>query len=258
MLAAMTDRHSPGALGDGLAVAAARENAEWCHAVCAGHGLTGTFAGRVWRSSRRTPRFYPDAVTLDPSATADDALTGIDLSAGASVKDSFDALDLTGAGFRRLFTARWLWREAGPSAAETAERPSSLPWRQVTDATALRAWKRAWARDDPEADDPEAVDVLPLTLLCRDDVQFHAAYDGPEVVAGAVLHRGSTCVGISNVFDHTGDLARTWSDCARRASAVAGDRPLVGYQREVGLSAARGAGFTVVGPLTVWLLDRAG
>ena len=160
MLAGMTDRHSPGALEDGLAVAAARENAEWCQAVCAGHGLTGTFAGRVWCSGRRTPRFHPDAVTLDPSATADDALTGIDLSPGASVKDSFAALDLTGAGFRRLFTARWLWREARP-AAETAQRPSHFSWARVTDASALRAWKRAWARDDPEADDPRPSTSFP-------------------------------------------------------------------------------------------------
>ena len=258
MLTAMTDRHSPGQLGDGRAVAAARENAEWCHAVCAVHGLTGTFAGRVWRSSRRTPRFYPDAVTLDPSATAAEALTGIDLSPGASVKDSFAALDLSGAGFRRLFTARWLWREPHPFAAGAADQPSRLPWEHVTDASALLAWKRAWARDDPDADDPEAVDVLPVALLRRDDMQVHAAYDGPEVVAGAVLHRGSTGLGISNVFDHTGDLACTWSDCARRASAVAGDLPLVGYQRDEGLSAAMGAGFTEIGPLTVWLLDRAG
>jgi len=256
MLAAMTDRHSPGPLVDGRAVAATRENAEWCHVVCAEHGLTGTFAGRVWRSGRRTPRFYPDAVTLDPSATADDALTGIDLSAGASVKDSFAALDLTGAGFRRLFTARWLWREPQPSAAEAAERPSRPSWARVTDASALRAWKRAWASDGPEADDPEGVDVLPMALLRRDDVHFHAAYDGPEIVGGAVLHRGSTCLGISNVFDRTGDLECTWSGCFRQASAVAGGLPLVGYERGEGLPAALGAGFTEVGPLTVWLLDR--
>jgi hypothetical protein len=272
----MTDPHIPGPLGSGRAAAAAWENAEWCHAVCAGHGLAGTFAGRVWRSSRRTPRFYPDAVTLDPSATAEDALTGIDLSPGASVKDSFAALDLTDAGFRCLFTARWLWRQARPSATEAVEPPSRLPWRQVTDATALLVWQRTWARDDPEGDaaqgganqrdanqgdatagdDSEVADVLPLTLLDRDDVQFHAAYDGLEMVAGAVLHLGSAAVGISNVFDRTGDLARTWSNCARQASAVAGDRPLVGYERGEGLSAAVGAGFTEVGTLAVWLLDQ--
>jgi hypothetical protein len=66
----MTDHQIPVPSGDTHAAAAARENAEWCHAVCASHGPTGTSAGRVWRSSRWTPRFYPDAVTLDPSATA--------------------------------------------------------------------------------------------------------------------------------------------------------------------------------------------
>src|SRR4051794_1850107 len=45
------------------------ENAAWCDLVCAGE-----FRPRAWTSPRRTPEYYPDAVTLTPDATAADVL----------------------------------------------------------------------------------------------------------------------------------------------------------------------------------------
>ena len=45
--------------------AAARNNAELCDLVSRAHGIDGAFASDAWTSPRRTPPFYPDAVTLE-------------------------------------------------------------------------------------------------------------------------------------------------------------------------------------------------
>ncbi|AUI63417.1 hypothetical protein [Amycolatopsis sp. BJA-103] len=87
---------------------AARVNARWCDTVCRAHGFAGTFTPHVWKSARRTPPLYPDAVTLTPDATAPEVLEGIDTSPGCSVKDSLGCLDLSQAGFAVLFEATWI------------------------------------------------------------------------------------------------------------------------------------------------------
>ncbi|WP_206787877.1 hypothetical protein [Amycolatopsis sp. MtRt-6] len=97
--------------------AAAAENAAWCALVSGG----GNWGSRAWTSRFRTPEYYPDAVTLDPAATAADVLPYVDLSAGCSVKDSFATLDLP--GFAVLFEATWL--ACGPGVPQPG-------WRRVT------------------------------------------------------------------------------------------------------------------------------
>jgi hypothetical protein len=87
---------------------AALNNAEWCDAVCRSHGLPTRFAGDVWVCLRRSPMFYPDAVTLAPAVAPADVLRDIDTSAGCSVKDSFATLDLAPHGFEVLFEAEWI------------------------------------------------------------------------------------------------------------------------------------------------------
>ncbi|HEX2145216.1 MAG TPA: hypothetical protein VHG10_11975 [Glycomyces sp.] len=89
-----------------LVLAAARNNAEWCAAMCRSHGLASVFGPQDWTAAVRTPLFYPDAVTLVPTADAAMLVDRIDTSApGASVKDSFADFDLTGSGFGVLFEA---------------------------------------------------------------------------------------------------------------------------------------------------------
>ncbi|MEV6829859.1 hypothetical protein [Amycolatopsis sp. NPDC051102] len=98
--------------------AAVAENAAWCALVGGG----GRWGPRAWTSASRTPAFYPDAVTLDPAATAADVLPFVDGSAGCSVKDSFATLDLP--GFSVLFEATWI--ACGPGVPEPG-------WRRVTE-----------------------------------------------------------------------------------------------------------------------------
>ena len=94
-------------------------NARWCDAVCRAQGLPTRFSDRVWVALRRLADFYPDAVTLSPSASPDEVLRDIDTSPGCSVKDSFASLDLSSYGFEVLFDAEWIHRPAAPP----TERP---------------------------------------------------------------------------------------------------------------------------------------
>ncbi|MFY1655555.1 hypothetical protein ACN27J_32305 [Solwaraspora sp. WMMB762] len=94
--------------------AAACNNAGWCAAVSRSHGCPDTVDDAAWCSARRTPPYYPDAVTLRPDATPADILDRIDTtSPGCSVKDSFATLDLTPDGFVELFGDSGDGRPAG-------------------------------------------------------------------------------------------------------------------------------------------------
>jgi hypothetical protein len=93
-----------------LARAAARNNAEWCHAFSRTHGVAGSFHAAFWSSRVRTPPYYPDAVTLRPNIAVEDLLSAIDVGEGCTVKDSF-CLDLGAAAFRPLFRAEWVVRQ---------------------------------------------------------------------------------------------------------------------------------------------------
>jgi hypothetical protein len=84
--------------------AAALANAKWCSAQ---GGVRGRFTDTFWYAPRRTNEFYPDAVTLHPHAHVDDMLARIDVSPGASIKDSFATLNLTPHGLEVLFDAKW-------------------------------------------------------------------------------------------------------------------------------------------------------
>ncbi|MEU3687622.1 hypothetical protein [Streptomyces narbonensis] len=226
-----------------MIIDAVRNNAEWCEAMCRAHGHPGTFGPRAWTNDRRTPLYYPDAVTLTEDADVEDVLAGIDCSTpGASVKDSFGRLDLAAEGFRLLFEARWIARPAGlPVPAATGD------WRPVRTPEELTAWALAWSGDD--ADDAALFRPGLLADPAVTIVAGHAA-DG-RIIGGAVLSDSGPVTGLSNLFATGGtDPSVTWAGALACAPA---DRPLVGYESGDDLPPALAAGFTAVGPLRVWL-----
>lgn len=227
---------------DPLVLEAARENAVWVDAFCRSHGLEGAWHDGWWASARRTPDFYPDAVTLVPSVDVEALLAGVDARVGCSVKDSFADLDLAAHGFTRLFDARWV-RRPGDAPAPASDRRT---W-QVVDATLLPAWEDAWSTPEPGAQ------RFRPALLAEPGVRLVAAVDAGEVVAGAVLHRAGDVVGVSNLFDRDDDPERAWTGTVRAAADLFPGLPLCGYEQEDTLPAARAVDFTVLGPLTVWL-----
>ena len=181
----------------------------------------------MWTARGAPPPYYPDVITLAPGVPP----AAVDAAArpGAAVKDSYADVPL-GAGYRKLFGAAWI---AHPPVA--GDRG---PWSVVESAEELLRWRERHG----------AADALVPGLLRDPDVAVLARHDDDRVTAGAIAHRGADVTGLSNVFG-----LDPWDGLAAAAAASFGARPLVGYERGIELPAAVAAGFSVTGPLRVWL-----
>jgi len=209
--------------------AAIANNVAWCEIVCRMHGLEGRSVTGVWAVDQRPPAYYPDAITLSPSATPTEVLAIIDSSPGCAVKDSFASLDLEPHGFRVLFDALWFVVDSVQPRDE-----GDLAWEAVVDADDLVAWVGGWSgryEDDPPFD---------VALLEEEGVTFLAARRGGEVV------------GISNVFATGADVDATWSGALRQLERRWPGRPIVGYEHGSALDAAHAHGAAALGPLRIW------
>jgi hypothetical protein len=232
-----------------LTLAAARNNATWCDVVCRSHGIDGRFASDAWTSPRRTPPFYPDVVTLEPSVIPDGILGRIDMaSAGASVKDSFACLDLASWGFEIVHEADWI---ALGSVTEAGGDPDRA-WTLVRTSDELAAWTGAW--DGPGAPDG----LFRVGLLNVADVLVLAARDEHGVTAGSIVNRTVDVVGVSNVFANDGDLERAWRGCLAEVDRIFPGAPVVGYEAGEELAIARRIGFEPIGPLRIWVAEGEG
>jgi hypothetical protein len=187
----------------------------------------------MWVNAETVPRFYPNAVTL----TAGDAdleeqrstveiLLKSNLPGRWSVKDSFNALDLTRRGFEVLLDAQWI-RSAMP-----VEGPS-------TDIV--------WQRDTGGS-----------TLLPFNDPAFamFTGRRGYRVVAGGMLYRAEGVIGLSNVVAEAGDAVAVWRSLTLLAAQTFPRLPVVGYESGRELEAAVSAGFEVGDKLRIWVRER--
>lgn len=219
---------------------AADNNAVWCAAVCRSHGIITSTDPQRWWSPRRTPLYYPDAVTLDPMTDVATLLTGLDTSAGCSVKDSFATLDLTVSGFRLFFGATWIHRPATDAAA----LPAGWRGAVVHDLPGLSGWLRHWGERGAE--------IFVPALLEDPDVRLVSVAEGVEISAVAVLNRAAGAVGISNLASAPEREAEAWQAVAALAAIEFPGLDLVGYEHAGDLDPALAAGFRPVGPLQVW------
>lgn len=227
-----------------LVRAAARNNAEWCAAMSRAHGVVSEFGAQAWAAPARTPLYYPDAVTLVPDADPVALAERIDTTApGASVKDSFADLDLTGAGFEVLFEAQWIHRPAGAPALRPA-----LAWDVVGTPDALRAWASAW-------DGAEGNAGLFRPELLDDPATFVLAGRSPDgrVAAGAVASRSDDAVGVSNVFTLADAPDTAWPGVLDAVHRRFPGLPVVGYEHGDDLTTATRHGFEPTGPLRIWV-----
>lgn len=204
---------------------AVRNNAAWCEAICRAHGIAGEFGVDAWTNPRRTPPYYPDAVSLRPNAAAAGILAAIDTGPRCSIKDSFADLDFTAAGFRVLFDAEWI------------TCPSSPGNSQWTVTQELREWEIAWGGDGTL--------FLP-DLLTQKGIAFLAAPDG---TAGCIANLTDDVVGLSNLFGPDD----VWPDAIAAVSNLFPGSPIVGYESGERLEGALRHGFSALGPLRVWL-----
>lgn len=226
--------------------AAARNNAEWCDLVCRTHGISGTFGSDAWTASMRTPAFYPDAVTLMPSAPAAAILDRVDASGGCSVKDSFATLDLAPHGFRVLFEAAWIARPVQPVRASDA-----AGWRAVAHAGELDEWQAASNSIGGSSS------TFRPALLDDPDVVVLARHRDGCVEAGAILNRAAGVIGLSNLFAGAADLEATWAGAVAAAAHRFPDVAIVGYESGDALAAAHHCEFTSLCALRVWINDDA-
>jgi hypothetical protein len=243
---------------DARRTTAATNNAEWCDLVCRSHGAQTLFDDDTWTSETRTPAYYPDAVTLVPDPSVRELLSRIDTSAGCSIKDSFASLDLTSHGFRTLFDAQWVVRASGarPALEATSKArpaPEAGPrWEVVRTPSDLDAWEQAWVGG------AGPTGIFGAELLDNDSVAVLAARANERVVAGAILNRSATVVGISNFFAESGVASAGWSGCLTLAGSLFPEATFVGYESGDRLVDVRHHGFETVGPLRVWIRSAVG
>ncbi|WP_243369055.1 hypothetical protein [Microvirga solisilvae] len=236
---------------DELVTLAARNNAEWCDAVCRANGKGGVFRDALWINQHGTPRFYPDAVTLAGKKMTGDILPLVSDAIAAqpqrawAVKDSFAELDLTALNFTPFFEATWICRD--PSAK--GHVLNEVTARIVRTEAELAAWSKAWVGDDA------SIVSLPFKpILLQDPSILFVRVERLGIpIGGGVLSRSAGAVGLSNVFTDPGYEDLAWQALAACATRHNPSMPLVGYERGNDLDAACRNGFRPIGTLRVWV-----
>jgi hypothetical protein len=228
-----------------------RNNLAWYGSVLAPHGLAGSVSDGLWTCDRPVPPYYSNAITLAPGGI-DAQYRGIEALSRAlaepySIKDSFAKLDLVAFGFRKLFDADWIWRDAAPKPAHR----DGGDWRPVADAASLEAWEVAWC----ENGSPTDTRVFLPALLDDPSIRLFARHAGGRVVAGCAANLSDDVVGLSNVF--SADLApgAAFAESLTAVAAWAPERPIVGYESGESLAAAGAIGFRFIGRLAIWLRE---
>ena len=87
---------------------AAFNNAKWCSIVCQANCAPGVFGHQAWYSNAKVPIYYPNIVTLKASCSSQfvESINEKILSK-ASLKDSFDTLQLPVSKYEKLFDGKW-------------------------------------------------------------------------------------------------------------------------------------------------------
>jgi hypothetical protein len=208
---------------------AALNNARWCELVCRAHGLAPRTEGGLWLSGGPPPRYYPHAVTLEPSAQA-----AIASHRPPVFKDSYADVDGVALGYQPIFRASWLW----------GDRVAGVPTEvhRVSDEAALEAWERRW-------EPAEHARQFPASLLEAPEVAF--LLDETHG-AGCIANASEDVVGLSNAFGFE-ESPGAWVRFGAAAAQCFPGRALVGYERGAALKAALDAGFAACGELVVWV-----
>jgi hypothetical protein len=227
-----------------------RNNAEFCDQICRSHGLPGVFEHSLWIQEKPGPPFYPNIITL----TRDDVLEQTAAIAALraknpdiAIKDSFNTLDLSESGLRRLFDAEWIWMTPEPS-RHVASQPER--WSRIDTAADLVRWQTAWRGEAPPLNSP----IFLPTLLDDTSITFLAGWHGETIVAGCVLNRDkSGIVGLSNLFATEPGHDRLIAAAVDHATDFAQGSMLVGYESGDDLTRMRACGFHSAGTLRVWV-----
>ncbi len=197
-----------------MAVEAVLNNVTWCELVCCTCGVPAKTQTFVWATLQRSPRLYPDVITLSPLARSTDVFDFLITGPGCSVKDSFAIVDLAAGGLEVLFEATWFHRPPAPAMA------TPTGWTVIDSDAEVDAWLLAAGNEV----------AVPAAALREKAVTVLASEEGGRIVAGAIALRSGSVVGVSNVFGDAAADPMTW----RSIAAVLGDAfpgfALVGYE----------------------------
>ncbi|WP_408652377.1 hypothetical protein [Jatrophihabitans sp.] len=216
--------------------AAVHNNAAWCDAVCRAHGVPTSWQSDWWAARQRSPRFYPDAITLRPGAAFAAVAGSVEAGRGSSVKDSWADLDLEPYGFTPLFDAHWITLNP-PARGETVAAADRFRWTVVGSAHELLDWTAAHGADG----------TFPPSLLADPAIRFLAVRSAGRTVAGAIANLSGPVVGVSNVFGED-----PWQGLVHAVGNCFPQRPLVGYEQAAELDRPLSLGFHTIGQLRVW------
>jgi hypothetical protein len=237
------------------AIRAARNNAVWCDLVSKAHGGETLFSAAVWWNRRQSPPYYPNAITLDPTAAPAGVLSTIEeliaspALAEFTVKDSFCALELTRLNFSQLFEASWILK--APAQPLTSVLP--VRWAIAHSPGDLAVWEAAWWRSASPGDSAPKPVLFPAALLAAPGAAFLAGYLEDHLIAGCVLALSDDVVGLSCSFHETADPVSAESDLVSEIHRLHPNRSIVSYESGERLRVAQLCGFAPVGTLRVWL-----
>ncbi|MEY2875006.1 MAG: hypothetical protein RLZZ373_2377 [Pseudomonadota bacterium] len=237
-------------------------NVFWYLGIFRAHSIGCTVNADTWSSPLQALPFHSNLVVLSPTLerarlqTCLDDLQQTKTFRGWSMKDSYGQFDLTAAGFRVLFNARWIWREPAETQPAPPDGDGDIDWFRVRNHAQLLEWEAAWHGDSRNLTADHPAPQFPASLLDSADHAFLAGRRrGGAVVAGCVLNRSPGVVGVSNLFARQMDPNEAWASLVRLAGRLFPGRPLVGYERGDDLVHARHAGFVPLGPLAVWATE---
>jgi hypothetical protein len=215
--------------------AAVHNNAVWCDAVCRAHSVPTSWQPDWWAAHRRSPRFYPDAITLRPGAAFGTVAGSLEAGRGSAIKDSWAELDLEPYGFTPLFDAHWITLD--PPAADEVVAAARSRWTVVGSAAELGDWTAAHG----------AAGTFVPELLEDPAIRFLAVRSAGLIVAGAIANLSGPVVGVSNLFGQD-----PWQGLVDAVAACFGHSPLVGYEQAGELEQPLSLGFRTIGRLRVW------
>jgi hypothetical protein len=223
----------------------------WYENVCGVWGLQGILTPDAWFLREPAPPYYSNVVSLSVGGIAAQRAAISDvashLTGGFSVKDSFATLDLSGIGFRELFSAHWLWQDPSTTAVSTGNLNL---WSKISTEPELKEWESAWSSSGSPTNDS----VFKPALLNAESVCFFAARKSGRVVAGCIANRSPNgVVGFSNFFAPECERDMYEGQAVACASNFAAGEPLVGYEHGSDLQRLESLGFSRVGSLRVWL-----
>ncbi len=219
---------------------AVSNNAAWCNAIAASHGISANWYKSVWLSEHPMPPLYPNIITVKSGALVDDHIdtVGPNLRSGWGIKDSYSELELEGHGFALAFEAQWYCRL--PNQHLTEMKNPDFQLKTVRTPSELNRWVAAWG---------EADGIFNFSLIENNAIELVYVERDGEVVSGLATNQSGDSVGISNAFGPLDDVV-----CC--VASVAGRHPtkgIVGYDGRVEVVALSKIGFKEIGHLRVWL-----